>query len=103
MNNIAAGCHKCGAALPAATERQILRHDTCAGCGADLHCCYNCRFYDPGRHNQCAETQAEYVQYKDEANFCEYFQPGAPAGRPGGAGGTKADEARRTFDSLFKT
>ena len=95
MTNAAATCHKCGAGIAAAPGQKILRQDACQQCGTDLHCCYNCRFYDTGKHNQCAETQAEYVQYKDEANFCDYFQPGNPAGRP-------ARAARRKFDSLFK-
>ena len=101
MTNAGASCHKCGAAIDVPAGQKILRRDVCSCCGADLHCCYNCRFYDPGKHQQCVETQAEYVQYKDEGNFCEYFQPGAPAGRRG-AGGQKADDARRKFDSLFK-
>lgn len=102
MNDAVLSCHQCGAAVQVAPGQKILRKDTCSRCGADLHCCYNCRFYDPGKHNQCAEPQAEYVQYKDEANFCEYFGPGAPAGRPAAGGRSASDEARRRFDSLFK-
>ena len=98
MNDAVVNCHKCGAATPVPPGQKVLRRDTCSRCGADLHCCYNCRFYDPGKHNQCAETQAEYVQYKDEANFCEYFEPG----RWSAAAGSAADEARRRLDSLFR-
>jgi hypothetical protein len=103
MTNAAATCHKCGAEMRVTPGQKILRRDACPQCGADLHCCYNCQFYDPGKHNQCAETQAEYVQYKEEANFCDHFQPGAPSGRPGRTAGPRGDEARRKFDSLFKT
>jgi len=88
-------CHACGAPLPR-TER-IGRRETCVRCGADLHCCLNCRFYAPGLHNDCAENQAERVVDKASGNFCEYFSPGKAARpAPSSAG------ARAQLDSLFK-
>ncbi len=96
-------CHKCGTETAVAAGSKVQRGDTCASCSADLHCCYNCRFYDPGKHNECAEPQAEYVKYKDEANFCDYFDPGPNVrGAPARAGAATADDTRRKFDSLFK-
>ncbi len=53
----------------------MLRGGTCPQCGSDLHCCLNCRFYDPAKHNQCAEPQAEWVRDKESANSCDYFWP----------------------------
>ena len=54
---------------------------TYTGCGShcdgDLHYCRNCRFFDPGKHNQCAETQAEWVSEKERANFRDYFEAAA--------------------------
>lgn len=80
---------------------KIARTENCPNCDADLHCCRNCRFFDPGRHNQCAETQAEWVQEKARANFCDYFEP-----RTGSEliarTATKTEDARKRFDSLFK-
>ena len=49
------------------------RTETCPFCNADLHCCLNCRFYDPAAYNQCREPQAERVVEKDRSNFCDYF------------------------------
>ncbi len=49
------------------------RLDTCPHCNSFLHCCYNCKFYDKIVHNECKETQAEFVKDKANANFCGYF------------------------------
>ena len=42
-------------------------------CGADVRCCYNCKFFSDSSHNQCLETQADKVAQKDRGNFCGYF------------------------------
>ena len=60
---------------------RVGRTETCPVCGADMHCCLNCRFHDPGAYNQCSEPQAERVLEKDRSNFCDYFSfRDAPAG-----------------------
>jgi hypothetical protein len=96
--SVVPSCHKCGAEVQTPPGARIGRRDSCSRCGADLHCCLNCRFYDPGKHQQCAEPQAEYVQYKDQGNFCEYFDPGAGRRARSAAG----DDPRKKFESLFK-
>lgn len=50
------------------------RRETCPACQADLHCCRNCRFYDPVVYNECQEPMAERVLEKERANFCDYFE-----------------------------
>ncbi|HET7102161.1 MAG TPA: hypothetical protein VFJ52_13495 [Terriglobia bacterium] len=81
--------------------QRVMTRDTCHNCDADLHCCRNCRFYDPGKHNECAETQAEWVRDKQAANYCDYFQPN-PVLLAQGPGSGKQDEAKKRFDSLFR-
>ncbi len=49
------------------------RKDTCPFCGADLHCCRNCKFYDESAHNQCKEPNSEWVSDRERSNFCDYF------------------------------
>ncbi len=49
------------------------RQVQCTSCGADLHCCLNCSFYQPGSYNDCRESQAERVTDKSRFNFCDYF------------------------------
>lgn len=71
MSKLTRHCHKCG-------SEYILngnpgRSETCEKCGADLHVCLNCIFYDRAVAYQCRERRAEPVQEKHAANFCEYF------------------------------
>lgn len=89
-------CYKCGKNNP--TETKIGFRETCFSCGEDLHCCKNCRFYDPSCYNECHETQADRVVEKTRANFCDYFQQGEGKA----ATFNPADEARRKLEDLFK-
>lgn len=70
---------------------------TCPACGAWIHVCVNCRFYDPGAHHECrASATAEYVADKEKFNFCEEF---VLADRPATRGGTKT---RAEIEKLFE-
>ena len=95
-------CWKCGASIQVPTGNRVLTRDTCPKCDSDLHACRNCQFYDPGKHNQCAETQAEWVRDKEAANYCDYFQPNPTLFARNNRGTAKAAEAKKKFDSLFK-
>jgi hypothetical protein len=95
-------CWKCGEPLTLSPGIRLGARDVCARCGADLHSCRNCRFFDPGKSNQCSEPQAEGVRDKEAANYCDYFD-GTSRTLAGGSRqtGTTAD-VRKKFDSLFK-
>ncbi len=97
-------CYKCGKPVPLGSGEKIRLRDTCPKCDADLHCCQNCDFFDPHVHNQCRETQAEWVRYKEEANHCDYFRPLMSEKRAGAQGkaSSSGDSARKKFDDLFK-
>ena len=90
-------CQSCGALLQ--IDGPIGRRDECEACGADLHACVQCRFYDPSASNQCREPEAERIQDKERQNFCDFFQ--LAAGK-GGGGRTPADDARDKLEALFK-
>ncbi len=95
-------CHRCGHTL--SIEGRPRRTDSCPSCASDLKCCLNCRFFDPGANNQCAEPQAEWCPEKDKANFCEFFELREVAGGsslPGARAGK--DDARDAFAKLFKS
>jgi hypothetical protein len=64
-------CYNCGEEL--VFEVKIGRRDMCPNCFAYLHCCYNCKFYNPDVHNQCTENQGEFIRDRAEGNFCLYF------------------------------
>jgi hypothetical protein len=101
-----ARCARCKKAI--SVEGRPPRGATCPHCGAYLHSCVNCAFYCPGRHNDCREPQADYVNDKRAANFCDYFRFGeavsdvtgseTPGARSPG-GGKQA--VRDRFDKLF--
>ena len=69
-------------------------------CGAWLHACLNCEFYEAGLANDCREPRAERVVDKAAGNFCDWFRAGTRAA------GTKeksgADAARGALDALFR-
>ena len=91
-------CFRCGA--PYEFKERVARGDSCAKCDADLHCCRNCRQYSPNAHNQCNETQADWVREKDRANYCDYFGPRRGTGA--GSITNSVQDARARFDNLFK-
>ena len=52
----------------------VSRTEECPACGADLHVCRMCRFYEQGVGNACREPIADYVSDKTRANFCGYLE-----------------------------
>jgi hypothetical protein len=95
-------CWKCRQKIEYPSGSRVGTRDTCARCGSDLHACRNCQFYHPGKHNQYAEPQAEWVRDKEAANYCDYFRPNPTLLASAGGPGSKADDAKKKFDSLFK-
>jgi hypothetical protein len=91
-------CHACKKEVP--HELKLGRKDECLSCGADLHCCMNCSFYDRSAAKQCKEPVAEAVKEKAKANFCDYFT--FPEARPGTVSDTGAEKARKALDELFR-
>ncbi len=90
-------CWKCGASLEQ-LSLPLRRLDECRACGAELHACRLCEFFDPAVAKSCREPVAEEVKDKTRANFCDYFRPRAQAWT--GRGGGQAD-AKAQLDALF--
>jgi len=94
-------CWKCGSEFKEISgARKVLRSDTCPNCDSDLHVCKNCKFYDRQYHNECRETQAEWVNDKERANFCDYFTPGNRAVEAKNK--SSDDDVKSAFNGLFK-
>jgi hypothetical protein len=94
---------------------KITRTVGCPKCDQPLKCCYNCRFYDRDAYHACNEPQAEWVRYKEKANFCEYFTPRSPITKVAPAQKSSAnprnngtdskpqkDRTKSAWDNLFK-
>jgi hypothetical protein len=91
-------CARCGAELAAA----IGRESTCPSCGADLHSCAQCSFFDPGSRFECMQPIPARVSPKDARNDCTFFEPRVKVERQTGSTRTGPQSARAAFDDLFK-
>ncbi|MGH9351931.1 MAG: hypothetical protein ACRD2G_07205 [Terriglobia bacterium] len=95
-------CWKCGEAVVFAPGARIGAREACPRCDADLHCCKNCDFYDPAKHNQCNESQAEWVRDKEAANYCDYFRPALRGASLASPPASSLEDAKKKFNSLFR-
>lgn len=89
-------CWKCAAALSHDKTGRISFRAYCEVCLADLHCCKNCKFYQPGRANDCQIPGTDFVADREKNNFCEDF---AILGKQAAS---KAPDAKSRFNDLFK-
>ncbi len=67
----------------------------CPHCGIDLHTCRGCRYYSPGKPNDCLVPGTEYIRDREAANLCEEFKMQSDFGN-------EKPEKKKKFDSLFK-
>lgn len=91
-------CHNCGTEWLSDKKVPGVK-EFCDKCSAYLHCCLNCRHYNPAFHNQCAIPTTDWVGDKAGANFCDEFEfkdTGAPSRDAG-----EAEAARKTLEGLF--
>jgi hypothetical protein len=91
-------CWKCGHALDD-MPKPLRRRDECPACGADLHVCRLCEFYEPSVAKSCREPVAEEVTDKERANFCDYFRGQPSVYSAGGVG--EAESARSQLEAMF--
>lgn len=95
-------CNKCGQIRHSLGE--LTHEDACAGCGADLHTCGNCRFFDTTTLWECRENIPVRVVGKHAKNECAFFQPKIVKDLAADKGKQPMTEndARKAFDALFK-
>jgi hypothetical protein len=95
-------CNACGQlrhSLEALTSEEA-----CSKCGADLHTCGNCRFFDTTTLWECRENIPARVTGKHKRNECTFFQPKIVRDLAADKGKMPQtpDDARKAFDALFK-
>lgn len=95
-HNIA--CYRCGESL-AALSLPLSRQDQCPSCGADLHVCKMCVFFDERVPRQCREDGAEDVTDKERPNFCDWYKPSDSAFDPNRK--EQAQAAEQALAALF--
>src|SRR5262245_37851680 len=91
-------CWKCGGSLADYTL-PLRRLEECRKCGAELHVCKLCEWYNVTVAKHCREPIAEEVKDKERANFCDYFKPRADAYST--VATTEADRSKSQLDALF--
>jgi hypothetical protein len=95
-------CNKCGQIRHSLGE--LTNEDACHGCGADLHTCGNCRFFDTTTLWECRENIPVRVVGKHARNECAFFQPKIvkDLAHDKGTKPMSENDARKAFDALFK-
>jgi hypothetical protein len=95
-------CKQCGQIRQSLVE--LTFDDTCLKCGADLHTCGNCRFFDTTTMWECRENIPARVPNKHLKNDCTFFQPKIVRDLAADKGKKiqTPDDARKAFDALFK-
>lgn len=88
-------CWKCGEPL-VDEPLPLSRTAACRRCGAELHVCRFCEYYDVGYARSCREPVADPPTDKLRANFCGYFRP-----RPGAFVATAPGPVQPALDALF--
>jgi len=91
-------CWHCGASLQQ-VSLPLTRLAQCKACGADLHVCRLCKFYNPRHSDKCDHELAEPAREVDVANFCHYFRP--QAGAYNSQEKSRADDALAQLQALF--
>ena len=94
-------CNKCSQIRHNLGE--LTHEDVCNGCGADLHTCGNCRFFDTTTLWECRENIPARVVGKHTKNTCTFFTPKIVKDLAADKGQKlqSPDEARKAFDALF--
>jgi len=90
-------CHACREILELAGPPG--RRDECPRCGAELHVCLNCAFFDASLARGCRENQAEEVRERSRANFCAWFRFRTDIATDDPAAAER--KAKNAFDALF--
>lgn len=90
-------CAQCGVILPPTADP----NGKCPQCGAALHSCRQCTNFDPGSRFECRLTLPGFPK-KDLHNECGSYVLRSQVERETSSGGSRADEARRAFENLFK-
>lgn len=91
-------CWHCGRPL---TQLDYGREARCPGCDKSTRVCRNCRFFAPGRPNQCQEPLLlDPVIDKQRANFCDFFEPTLKSSAAGA--GPSAADLLQAAEALFR-
>jgi hypothetical protein len=90
-------CYNCG--TPWQGEARLLFKVVCEKCSAWMHCCRNCKLYDPHAHNKCRSPSTDWVGDPEKQNYCGEFI--FADRKEETTTQDEQEEARRKLDDLF--
>jgi len=93
-------CARCGRTLSGMEEVRV--DSTCENCGADLHTCTNCAFFNTSARWECSKAIPARVAPKDVRNDCTFFSPAVFVERTFESITSTPQDARKAFEALFK-
>jgi hypothetical protein len=97
-NRSVSRCAACGATLPITAESLT----ECPSCRAALHTCRQCGHFDPGQRFECAQPITARIVDKQAVNDCGSFTLRVTVERETSSGAVRPEDARRSFNNLFK-
>jgi hypothetical protein len=93
-------CKACGEKR---RDPEEIRFDsTCAKCGADLHACGQCAYFDTSARFECTQPIPERIPSKKARNTCPLYSPARSFDLTGSKATETPDDARAAFDRLFR-
>jgi hypothetical protein len=95
-------CRGCGEKR---RDLEEIRSETlCAKCGAPLHACRQCAFFDTAARFECTQPIPKRISSKTAANQCGFYAPARAFDLTGSRSraADTPDDARAAFDRLFK-
>jgi len=81
---------------------EIRSETTCSKCGADLHSCFQCTYFDGSARFECTQPIPARIPDKKKRNSCTFYAPAKTFDLTGSRGTATPDDARAAFDRLFK-
>lgn len=94
-------CRSCGEKRRDLEELTI--DSTCEKCGADLHSCIQCTYFDGSARFECSKPIPARIPDKKKRNTCTFYAPARTFDLTGSrAPLATPDDARSAFDKLFK-
>jgi len=90
-------CKVCGEK----NDAEVAPAAVCRKCGAALHACNQCRFFDGAARWQCRAAIPAPIPAKSKANACTFYAPVVSLDLTGSKAADTPDQARSAFDKLF--
>ncbi len=89
-------CHRCATIV----NTVVTMSSACAKCGASLHACAQCTYFNPADRYECMQPVPARISPKDVLNTCPLFEAKTTVERE--TGSVRQTSARSAFDDLFK-